>query len=344
MINRDLSRRDLLKKMGQGAVMLPILGSLGGCLHSREASCQAGKPKLLRFGVCADVHMGVIHDAEFRMKTFVDRMNTEQVDFVIQLGDFNYRYRGNKPELAAEHENFQATWNQFQGPRYHVLGNHDSDGFTWEQTMAFWGMKKRYYSFDRGGYHFIVLDGNEERENRPPGYPRYIGPEQVRWLKKDLVETEYQTFIFSHQSLENKEGVENRAEIRGILEEVNQQSGFQKVVASFSGHHHIDYHIVINGIHYVQINSMSYQWLGGDYIYKRFSDEVEEANPWVRYTAPYKDPLYAIVTLEPQGILKIEGIRSEYIPPTPAELGYPEGEEGNKASPVISDRVVKFKA
>jgi len=264
------------------------------------------------------------------------------VDFVIQLGDFCYRYPNNDPELAPEHENFLAIWNQFQGPRYHVLGNHESDGFTWEQTMAFWGMEKRYYSFDRNGYHFVVLDGNEERDSRPPGYPKYIGPEQAGWLKKDLAETELQTFLFSHQSLENNGGVDNRAKIREILEKANRQSGFQKVVASFSGHHHIDYHTVINSIHYIQINSMSYQWLGEYYIYKRFSDEIEESYPWVSYTAPYKNPLYAIVTLEPQGILKMEGIRSEYIPPTPAELGYPEREEGNKASPVISDRMLKF--
>ena len=52
-------------------------------------------------------------------------------------------------------------------------------GFTKAQTMSWWGMKERYYSFNRNGYHFIVLDGNDE--NPKPWneyYNRYIGPNQ----------------------------------------------------------------------------------------------------------------------------------------------------------------------
>jgi hypothetical protein len=40
--------------------------------------------------------------------------------------------------------------------------------------------------------------------------------------------------------------------------------------------------------------------------------------------------------------MKIEGVKSEYIPPTPRELGKPEELEGNKGSAVISDRLLKF--
>ncbi|MFC1739020.1 metallophosphoesterase family protein [Planctomycetota bacterium] len=317
--------------------------SLTGCTKDKDAK-SVGELKEIRFGLCADVHMGVIHNAEERMQTFVDRMNKEKVDFIMQLGDFCSPYPDDKIELAPKNARFLAIFNQFKGPKYHVFGNHDiDDNFTWEETMAFWEVDRTYYSFDMNGWHFVVLDGNNKKDDPAPGYPRYIGPEQRQWLEEDLAKTNAPTFIFSHQSLEDEEGVENTDQMQAILEEANRKAGFGKVVACFCGHHHRDYHTIINGIYYIDINSMSYQWLGGDYIYKRFSDEVEEAYPFVQYTAPYKDALYAIVTVLPQGGIKIEGVKSEYIPPGPATLGYPEAEEGKKGSADISDRQLNFK-
>ena len=38
----------------------------------------------VRFGVCADVHKDIMHDADARLRAFVDRMNRERVDFVVQ--------------------------------------------------------------------------------------------------------------------------------------------------------------------------------------------------------------------------------------------------------------------
>jgi len=157
------------------------------------------------------VHKDVIHDADIRLKIFIDRMNREKVDFIMQLGDFCRPYDYN--------QGFLDIWNQFQGPRFHVLGNHDTDGgFTREQTQEFWGAKDKYYSFDLGGYHFVVLDGNDKKkQGAASGYPRYIGEQQAEWLKNDLLKTNSPTFIFSHQSIENAGGVENGQAIRRIL-------------------------------------------------------------------------------------------------------------------------------
>ena len=38
----------------------------------------------IRFGICADVHKDVIHDADRRLKIFVDEMNRREVDFIVQ--------------------------------------------------------------------------------------------------------------------------------------------------------------------------------------------------------------------------------------------------------------------
>ena len=324
-----MARHNFLKSFFAILVGLAAIVLQNGCGPTQRGAA-------VRFGICADVHEDVIHDADRRLKIFVDEMNGREVDFIVQLGDFCRPYEKNR--------GFMDIWDGFEGEAYHVLGNHDTDGgFTREQAVEFWKSKGKYYSFDMNGYHFVVLDGNDKHKGAAQGYPRYIGPEQAAWLKEDLAETGLWAIIFSHQSLEASGGIENGDEIRRILEEANEQAGFDKVVASFSGHHHADYCKEITGIHYIQINSMSYQWVGEKYRYKRFSEEIEKTNPWVSYTVPYKEPLYAIVEVRSKNrnkkVLEIEGTRTEYIPPTPTELGYPEQQGW---SPEISNRVLEF--
>ena len=333
MDNCVFNRRNFLKVFRFVVILTFTLLCLFSCNGNLARQREEHKIHTIRFGLCADVHKDVIHDADIRLKTFIDRMNQEKVDFIMQLGDFCRPYDYN--------QGFLDIWNQFQGSRFHVLGNHDTDGgFTREQTLEFWGAKDKYYSFDMSGYHFVVLDGNDKKkQGAVSGYPRYIGEQQTQWLKNDLLKTNSPTFIFSHQSIENAGGLENGQAIRRILEEVNREAGFRKVIACFSGHHHADYYAVIEGIYYIQINSMSYEWLGADYKHARFSKEIEEAHPWVSYTAPYKDALYAIVTIRPKGTIEIDGIQSEWIRPSPSELGVPENKE-NKSTPKISDRIL----
>ena len=209
--------------------------------------------KNVRFAICADVHQDIIHDAPDRMRTFIEEAKSENVDFIIQLGDFCYPKEENKP--------FLSVWNSFPGKKYHTLGNHDEDRSTKQEAMAFWGMEKSYYSFDQGAFHFIVLDPNffvdEGRfmEYEKANYFAHketratIPPDQIEWLKNDLSQTDKLVVVFSHQCLEAKRGVNNQLEVRKILEEANASK--KKVIACFSGHNHLDQHTEVNGIHYI---------------------------------------------------------------------------------------------
>lgn len=300
------------------------------------ASCS--RHTIVRFGVCTDVHKDVMHDADQRLQAFVNEMNEKDVDFIIQLGDF--------AQPQDYNASFLNVWNSFEGPSYHVLGNHDMDNdtgksFSREFTADYLDIPAQYYSFDRNGYHFIVLDGNEVKDPPRAGYPRYIGPEQLAWLKRDLAKANSPVVLFSHQSIEDPEGIENADQVRKILEEAKHESGKNKVIACFSGHHHIDYLKNINGINYIQINSMSYFWLGGDYLQVRYSNEIDEKYPYIKYTAPYKDPLYAIVEIDSRGVIRITGRESTWVGPDPWELGYPENRK-EMISPKITSRVLEF--
>ncbi len=332
----DASRRDFLGQMT--AAGIGGLGLASGLQTQAEGTPAVDDPSAesLTIGICADVHKDIIHDPDERLERFVAAAEARDVDIVVQMGDFCQP----KPANRAFFEIFD----RCAKPTYHVLGNHDIDGgYTWEQTLDYYGMSSRYDSFDHGPCHIVVLDGNERPDDHQGGYPRHIGEAQRDWLAEDLRGTDKPTLVLSHQSLENPSGVDNARAVREILEEANRQAGRRKVIACLSGHHHIDYATTINEIAYVQINSMSYFWVGGDYIRLRFDPAVDEANPWVRYTIPYDEPLWAFLTITPaSGTLKIEGTASAFIPPGPDELGLPSKPSNNPVTPVISDRLIRF--
>ena len=81
-------------------------------------------------------------------------------------------------------------------PIEHVIGNHDVVGRTVASGVTpsdpLYGKKafeqqfdaKTYRSFDRKGYHFVVLDSIQITPERE--FDAFVDPEQIAWLKKDL--------------------------------------------------------------------------------------------------------------------------------------------------------------
>lgn len=329
-----LSRRAMLQTSAAG-----IAAHTFGLPAFAGDDKQKGK---VRFGLITDVHQDIMHDGEDRLRAFIDAMKKEKPDFIAQLGDFCVPIERNQP--------FLDIFNEYEGPRYHVLGNHDMDGntikgggaysFTREQTMAYWSMPARYYAFDHGPLHFIVLDGNDKGPGQKPYY-RYIGDEQLDWLKKDLEETKLPTIVFSHQPVDDhKSAVENHAAVQTIFEKANESAGFQKVLTCFSGHLHRDYCKRIGGILHAQINSASYKWLGGKYTHDSYSKEIHEKHPYIKYTSPYRDPLWAVVTIDlDRGVMEIEGRTSQWVGPSPWDVGADRVEhDAGTIRPTISDR------
>jgi len=319
-----LSRRSFLGGAALGTAGLFFdLPSLGGP--------SGGGGDALRFGLIADVHQDVMHDAPRRVELFVRALEKAGADFVCELGDFCQPHARNR--------NFFDRWARFDGPRHHALGNHDMDGgYSREETVAYYGMPALHYSFDFKGVHCIVLDGNDPG-GQAPGYKRYIGESQAKWLALDLARTERPVLVFSHQPLDHAGGIENGAASRKILEAANDKEEKQKVLACFSGHLHQDYARRVKGIVYVQINSASYLWLAKKFAHKSYDDSIHEAHPWIERTAPYEDPLWALVTVDlHRGVLTIRGRRTEWVGPDPWALGAGSEEcDPRYVGPRISD-------
>ena len=292
----------------------------------------------ITFGLCADVHQDVMHDAVERMATFVRAMNERKVDFVAQLGDFC--------QPKEENRRFLETFQSFAGPHYHVRGNHETDGgFSAEQVKAFWSIEETMYAFEQGGVRFLVLDGNEHHDEAPGGYARHVGEEQLGWLERELAKDDAPVVILSHQSLENEWGLDNGAAVRAVLEQANERAGWRRVLACFSGHHHLDDVVEVAGIPYVQVNSMSYYWVGGDHEHESYPKHIHAARPYIRYTTPYRDPIWATVTVDPAaGELRIEGVASKWVGPSPEDLAYEAHAAEGGISCSIEDRRLAIEA
>ncbi len=335
-----MNRRNFIGKTGAAALSTLLPQTSLSFIPSVTSSNTDG---LLKFGIATDIHKDLMPDADQRLEAFMEKAENKKVDFIIQMGDFCM--------ADSKNRDFLKIWNSFKGPKYHVLGNHDMDKHSKEQMLDFWEMPKTYYSYDFNGVHFIVLDANFlYQDGKFTDYDKanfyidsslrtFINDEQIEWFKADLNETKLPTVIFSHQSLWHYQwGVKNRLTIQKILE-----ANKEKVICCFNGHNHIDYHHVLNGIHYIEVNSMSYQWMSDKYkSTERYPKELYEQYKWLPNLATYKDPLYAFVEIDLKGSVTIEGVKSQWVSPSPYEMGMPQGIEGSRYSAEMSSYSLKF--
>jgi 3',5'-cyclic AMP phosphodiesterase CpdA len=267
-----MKRRDFLRNASLAFAAAGTVSANASALASSSPS--AAKSAKIRFGIISDLHHDFTFDAPQRLQAFINAMNQRKPDFILDLGDFCCPVENNRV--------ITDIWNGFSGPKFHVIGNHETDQHcTREQVVNFWGMAGRYYSFDRNGFHFIVLDANAPNPANPKEhYPSGIEDEQLLWLKTDLANTKLPTFVFSHQGLDFSP-LRNREDIRILLENTQSRNGNGKVIAAFSGHTHKDYYNLINGIHYIQINSSTYRWWGDIINNDSFGQEAEKAHPLI---------------------------------------------------------------
>lgn len=162
------------------------------------------KPGKIRFAFLTDIHVKPDAIAEAGMaKAFQHAQSFKpQVDFIINGGD------SIMDSLEADKQKTQTQWDLFHSilqkenslPIYHCIGNHDVWGWFIKNDKPEadnlygkqWAVEtlqliKRYYSFTKGKWHFIVLDSTQL--NPAGGYIAYIDPEQLDWLKLELEKT-----------------------------------------------------------------------------------------------------------------------------------------------------------
>ena len=228
-----------------------------------------GKTERVRFGMVTDIHYArkpheTLHYGESleKLKAAVDYFNTQNLDFVIELGDFKDCSDDSKETTCGYLDEIEAVMSSCKAPVYHCLGNHDMDRISKNEFLSHTSNPgeangKTYYSFVKGGIRFIVLDA----EFRPDGVPydsgnynwkeSFIPQWEQEWLAKELSASKEPAVIFVHQMLDSYDKtipeesfVVNAEEVRKILVD----SG--KVLACFQGHWHDGSYSNADGIHH----------------------------------------------------------------------------------------------
>lgn len=307
------------------------------------ASCMYAQDHV-RFLIFADIHYDMMPDGASRLETILQAAQKNKVSFIANMGDMaapDPQYRPLKERL-----------NRVSLPIYHIIGNHDTDQKGKQAFMDFFGMKASYYSVDKGKFRFIFLDSNYfiDKDGQEKDYHRtnYTSSNQInryskqelQWLKSQL-DTEQICVLFSHSPInDGYEKIIENTEIHQIL--VDARSKGTLIAAVFGGHIHSDNYHVIDGLHYIQVNSASNIWGGSKFTNtERYPEEVYKQYSSLKYIIPYRDALYAVVDVYSNGKVKIKGRKSSYLPPAPdAEKlktkSYP-------CSPFILDRKFNYK-
>lgn len=179
------------------------------------APCPAPPQPVLRIAHITDMHIDLSQKASehFRRALRNIQTRTPEIDFVINTGDCVMDVMWDTVDSALpEWEAFHSGMKTLSLPVYHAIGNHDVLGwglsadeqalikddplFGKGMAVQQLGLPDRYYSFDQGGWHFIVLDSTHlaEKSHFQP-YTGKLDDEQFEWLVKDIEATPASTPI-----------------------------------------------------------------------------------------------------------------------------------------------------
>lgn len=324
-----------------------------------DAGADAGAPasaKPLKVCVFSDLHYrpGIwtnTENASF-LEKIMARAERERCDMMIHCGDLLHGV------CTPEQKAFLKLYNDFRIPGYHCLGNHDQDGNPYRETCEAYRMPDGHYTFDKGGFRFVIADPNyfcnepgrfihHENGNyfrRVKGSTiNWIPPDQMEWLRAVIVGSPYPCIVLSHQSFERGHGapVMNRKEVRAIFGEANaRKPGTVRLV--MNGHLHIDHLRILDNILYWDVNSANYHYYATRH--DKYPKAYMETHRRAGNNIGWKEPLSAILTLWPDGRIKIDGAKSEFLfGVSPADAGYPPCDaDGRETRPVIQSADLTF--
>ncbi len=290
----------------------------------------------LKLGVITDLHQDIMHDGLQRLQAFIQAMDEEKPQALLQLGDFAVPSPANEPVIKR--------FNAAHPETLHVIGNHDLDyGYSKEQCLSTWRMPARFYSRLIQDVRIVVLDGNDSGSpNYRGGYPSFIGPEQITWLNDELNSSQEPVIIVSHQPLAGTFAVDNATDMQTLL-----GKHAQKILFAINGHTHIDDVLQSQGVIYMHLNSASYVWVGELFKHQIYPEEVHKEYPWLAYTCPYRESLFTTLTIDPAaGTIVVQGKESTWVGPSPADIRantFPELVVGEQIAPRIRARTLQKK-
>ena len=243
--------------VSNGTLVLAAAAGLG--LQKSIPAANASPSVSLRIGLITDLHHAdkpaagsrFYRETIAKLHSAAEEFQKSGLDFVVEMGDLIDAAESVETELSYL-RTINREFSKLSSDRHYVLGNHCVETLTKAEFLQEVGQKESYYSFDRAGFHFIVLDACFRNDGVPYGRKNSkwndanIPPAELEWLREDLQSTNLPTIVFVHQRLDvtTDHGVKNCVDVRDVL----KNSGH--VLAAFQGHSHQNDLKDIDGIHY----------------------------------------------------------------------------------------------
>lgn len=274
-----MNRRNLLKT----ASLLPFVSALSPSLAS-----SAIRTRSVRFAYMGDTHiLAEPKQMNGVAKAFQHLQNqADKPTFILHGGDVIM------DALVLDKAAVQKQWDAWQTvmkaecslPVEYAIGNHDiwgidaakADGkYGKAWAMEQFGLTNRYRSFDKNGWHFVVLDSIQ---TKPDGtwYRALMDEEQLAWLRADLAKTPTTrpVLLLSHVPILSITGLTfvdptasyPNVQIMGGLVHADSGSlvemlhGFPNVKAALSGHTHLLDRVDYNGMSHFCNGAISGNW------------------------------------------------------------------------------------
>jgi 3',5'-cyclic AMP phosphodiesterase CpdA len=278
----QLDRRQFLSLVGSAGAAT----ALGGASLAR-AMQSAAAPKDFEFIFLTDTHLQPELNASKGCDMAFRKMSGIKAEFAVQGGDHVFDALGvPKTRALGLFDLYDKTQQDLGLKVYHTLGNHDCLGVYTasgvEPSDPLYGKKffedhigKTYYSFDRNGVHFIVLDSIGITADR--AYEGRIDAAQLQWLAGDLKAQPAATpvIVVSHVPIvsayasylpvpatpppHHGETVVNSSEVIPLFEGHN-------VLAVLQGHTHVNERVEWQGVPYITSGAVCGNWWKGTHL------------------------------------------------------------------------------
>jgi 3',5'-cyclic-AMP phosphodiesterase len=216
-MNTNPTRRDVLTTAALSAAALGVI-SLSPRLLAAPLLQPATRKRALRIAHLTDIHVEPELHANEGMSACFRHVNalTDKPDLIITGGDQVM------DSFEHDHERVKGLWDIWQNciktdnsiPIEHTLGNHDIWGWNKKKSKTdgtekgygkawacqMFAREKTYKSFDKNGWHIVILDSIQHDPKDPDGYIGQIDDEQFAWLESDLktVPAATPVLVFSH--------------------------------------------------------------------------------------------------------------------------------------------------